>query len=273
MISFETHPVSTGDVTHDVYLGPNRGPGVLLLHEVAGLTANTFELADGLSSAGFTVAVPHLFGRVRAEGGEALRTGAVGFLGRCIAREMSCLVANQPRRGTAWLAAAARFLADRSESPRGVGVIGMCATGSYALGAVFDANVGAVVASQAATPALRPGSWGIPGGLPAVRGSLKPVMTLRFQKDWRSGKRRVRRLQEAIGESGDVQRIGPDYDPDRPMCERAIEVTSGDLLHVIWADGSGHSVLNFDRVDLAVTKVIDFLDSSLKSPEQQDREV
>ena len=127
VIAFERHTVGTGDVTHDIYLGPENGPGVLLLHELAGLTDNTLELADEISAAGFTVAVPHLFGRVGGEGTPAMLAGFAGLLGRCIAREMTFFVFNQPQRGAQWLSEAAGWLSERSASPRGVGVIGMCA--------------------------------------------------------------------------------------------------------------------------------------------------
>jgi dienelactone hydrolase len=259
---FETFDVTTADVSHPVYLGPKRGPGVLLLHEVAGLTTNTLQLAEEISQAGFTVAVPHLFGRVAGEGSSATVTGFVGWLGRCIAREMSCLVMNQPERGALWLSAACRWLAGESPSPRGVGVIGMCATGCYALGAVFDSHVGAVIVSQAATPALRPTSWGVRGGDSRLRDAETKLMALRFRTDWRAARRRVERLPEIIDEVLEVRRTGPD-DPTLPTCNRGIEIQTGSRLRVLWADGSGHSVINFHRVDLAVAEVIAFLHTNL----------
>ncbi len=261
-MEFTPRPVSTAEVTHDVHLGPDNGPGVLLLHELAGLTDNTFELAEEITDAGFTVAVPHLFGRVGGEGKTAMAAGAVGLLGRCIAREMSCFVLNQPRKGTAWLAAAAGWLAGETKSPRGVAVIGMCATGAFAMAAVFDSNVGAVVGSQAALPWLRPGSWAIPGGDRKLADTDGGIMALRFTQDAKSPERRFVRLPELVGESTSVRRVGSD-DPDLPHCDRGVEVWDGSRLHIVWAAGSGHSVLNFDRVDNAVAEVIAFLHTNL----------
>lgn len=260
--AFERFTVETDTVSHDVYVTGSGGPGVLLLHEIAGLTTNTLELASEIAATGLTVAVPHLFGRMEGEGAMAMATGFGGMLGRCIAREMTMFVANQPRRGTEWLLAAAEWLAGRTDSPRGVGVIGMCATGSFAMGAVFDPNVGAVVASQAATPMVRGCSWGVPGGDQRLGDVETPVMALRFRRDGRAAACRVERLAGLFGESPVATRDGPD-DPTVPTEQRGIEIVTGDRLHVVWADGEGHSVLNFHRVDRAVDQVIAFLHANL----------
>jgi len=268
---FVPHPVQTEDISHTVYLGPRRGPGVLLLHEIAGLTTGTLELAEEITRAGFTVAVPHLFGRIAGEGPGAMAVGFRGLLGSCIRREMNLLVFNQPERGTRWLVEAVGWLAEKSDSPRGVGVIGMCATGSYALGAIFDARVGAVVASQAATPYFRPASWGVRGGDQRLGHGDTALMALRFQRDFKAAKRRVKRLPQILEVDLASERLGPG-DPKLPKCDRGIEIQTGGRLRVIWADGSGHSVLNEERVDLAVAQMISFLTVNLASDPNRSAE-
>ncbi|MFH8253256.1 dienelactone hydrolase family protein [Microbacterium sp. B2969] len=264
-MEFESHPVSTGEISHDVYLGPVRGPGVLLIHELAGLTENTFELAETITAAGFTVAVPHLFGRVRGEGTGAMASGIAGLLGRCIAREMSVFFREQPRKGTNWLQAAVSWLGENTESPRGVGVIGMCATGSFAMATVVDPAVGVVIGSQAASPAFRPAGWSVPGGDQAIGRSEAAVMVLRFRDDRKSAKARVEQIPVLRGKTPVIRHEGPD-DPSLPHCARGIEVWDADRMRVVWASGSGHSVLNFDRVDLAVDEVVSFLTQYLRTP-------
>lgn len=262
--AFTSHPVSTPDVTHDVHLGPVRGPGVLLLHEIAGLTDETFALAGRLTDAGFTVAVPHLFGRVGDSSGAGMAAGAVGLIGRCIAREMSLLVRDTPRRGTDWLKAAVAWLDERTQSPRGVGVIGMCATGAFAMAAVLDPRVGAVVGSQPALPLMRRDGWAIPGGDQALADSGSGVMALRFCTDGKSPEKRVRDLPTLMGETVVSRREGPD-DPDLPTTGRGIETQDGERLRIVWADGSGHSVLTSERVDLAVAALTGFLHAHLST--------
>jgi len=262
-MEFECLRVETPEVARDVYLGPKRGPGVLLLHELMGLTDDTFDLAARISEEGFTVALPHLFGPAGGKG--SLAAGAAGLFDRCIRSQMSILAGSQPRKGTAWLAAAAEWLDERTDSPNGIGVIGMCATGAYAMAAVLDPKVGAVVASQAAGPAFQPGSWGIPGGDGQLRETTKGVMALRFRQDCRSASRRVELLPQLMGESPSSSREGPD-DPTLEPSRRGIEVLQGARLHVVWADGSGHSVLNVDQVELAVAQVVAFLHRNLDGP-------
>ena len=258
----EMETISTNDIAHDVWFGPTLGPGVLLLHELAGLSNNTVRFAASLMDAGFTVAMPHLFGRVGAEGNEGMGAGAAGLLGRCIAREMSLFLRDTPPRGTEWLKKAAKVLGERSVSPHGVGIIGMCATGSFAMATVLDPQVGAVVASQAASPAFRRGTWGVPGGDRKLADGDTAVMALRFCTDAKSGKSRVKRLPDRMNETLSYRTSGP-TDPRLPHAERGIEEGVGNRLHVVWAGGGGHSVLTAERVDLAVAAVIDFLRNNL----------
>lgn len=43
MTNFRRGTLATDEVTHDVYVGAENGPGVLLLHELPGLTTSTPE--------------------------------------------------------------------------------------------------------------------------------------------------------------------------------------------------------------------------------------
>lgn len=258
----ESQTVSMGGITHDVWFGPKLGPGVLLLHELSGLSQHTATFGASLMDAGFTVAMPHLFGRVGTKGNEGTAAGIKGLLGLCIAREMSLFLRDQPPRGTEWLKEAARVLGGRSNSTRGVGVIGMCATGSFALATVFDPQVGAVVASQAALPAFRRGSWGMAGGDERLAQGDTAVMALRFCTDAKAGKRRIKRLPGLMNETLTYSVSGPS-EPNLPQAQRGIKEGIGDRLHVVWAGGRGHSLLTSERVDLAVTAVIAFLRENL----------
>ena len=265
-LDFLPRTVRAGAIAHDLYIGPNHGPGVLLLHEIKGLSENTFELAELITAEGFTVGLPHLFGRVSRD---RVTAESHATFGGCIAREMSLLAGRTPRAGTEWLAAAASELAcaPTSTSPRGVGVIGMCATGAFAMGAVFDRAVGAVVASQATSPYLQPGSWAVDGGDEQLGATTTPVMALRFEHDVVAARRRVRHLPHLLGESlSGPSRVDGSGQRSGPTNGRGITVEAGDRLHLVWADGWGHSVLNFARVDVAVRAVVDFLAANLKEP-------
>src|SRR4051812_49679058 len=87
-------PFTNAGITHDLYTR-GSGPGVVLLPEIPGMTPEVMGLADHLVDAGFTVAVPSLFGEPGRplSAGYALRTIAKA----CITREFAAFVRNADR--------------------------------------------------------------------------------------------------------------------------------------------------------------------------------
>src|SRR5262245_18366180 len=114
--------------TRDVYRR-GSGPGVLIMHEIPGIHPDVVRFAERVADAGFSVAMPHMFGTV----GRELSAGyIVGEMMRaCISREFSVLAAHQASPITDWLRALARSL-HAEIGGRGVGAIGMCLTGNFA---------------------------------------------------------------------------------------------------------------------------------------------
>jgi Dienelactone hydrolase family len=141
-------PFSAAGLTYEVYTR-GTGPGVVLLPEIPGLTPQVMGLANHLVDAGFRVAVPSLFGTP----GRAVTPGyAVATLARaCIAREFAAFARRADRPIAEYVRALARHLHDPDVAP-GVGVIGMCFTGGFALAAAVEPAVLAPVASQPSVP-------------------------------------------------------------------------------------------------------------------------
>jgi dienelactone hydrolase len=141
-------PFSGGGYTHDVYR-KGAGPGVVLIPELPGIHPGVLGLGNHLVDNGFTVAIPSLFG----EPGRAKTAGyLVGAIGRaCVAREFAALALNKQRPVSAFLRALARDL-NASTPGKGVGVIGQCFTGGFALAAAVDDSVLAPVLSQPSVP-------------------------------------------------------------------------------------------------------------------------
>ena len=141
-------PFSAAGITHEVYTR-GRGPGVVLLPEIPGLTPQVMGLANHLVAAGFTVAVPSLFGTP----GRAPTPGyaAATIAKACITREFAAFARRADRPIAEYVRALARHLHDRAGGP-GVGVIGMCFTGGFALAAAVEPAVLAPVASQPSVP-------------------------------------------------------------------------------------------------------------------------
>ena len=162
--------------------------------EVPGLTPEVLGLADRLVSAGFTVAIPSPFGEPgrEATGGAVLRV-----LPRlCVAREFRAFATDVRRPFTDWLRALAADLAARTPGP-GVGVIGMCFTGGFALAAAVEGAVLASVVSQPGVPfavgAERAANPGLsPSDLDLVAGRAA-----RLRRHRPSALRRARHRQKA----------------------------------------------------------------------------
>jgi dienelactone hydrolase len=141
-------PFTAEGITHDVYR-KGEGPGVVLIPEIPGLTPQVLALGNHLVDNGFSVASPSLFG----EPGRPLSISyLVPTIARaCVAREFMAFATNTERPVARYLRALARDLNERTPG-KGVGVIGQCFTGGFALAAAVDDSVLAPVMSQPSLP-------------------------------------------------------------------------------------------------------------------------
>jgi dienelactone hydrolase len=137
-------------ITHHVY---SRGEGadLLLLHELPGYTFECHALAEHLVAGGFRVHVPLLFGRARE------RAATINAIRRLyLSREIDLFATDITSPIVYWLRPLVRFLADRASQEgrrgRGVGVIGMCITGGFALALVTEPDTAGVVVCQPSLP-------------------------------------------------------------------------------------------------------------------------
>ena len=125
------------------------GPAVIVISEIPGITPNVARFARFVADAGFTAVMPHVFG----DDGRAVSNGyAAGSLARaCISREFTVLALGKTSPITTWLRALATHEHGRCGGP-GVGAVGMCFTGGFALGMMVDDVVLAPVLSQPSLP-------------------------------------------------------------------------------------------------------------------------
>ncbi|WFL77727.1 dienelactone hydrolase family protein [Altererythrobacter arenosus] len=148
-----TFPDHEGNpATRRVYRS-GEGPAVVVMHEMPGLSPHVARFARWTRDAGFTVWMPSLFGRDGAvpeakEGGEVFRR-------MCVAREFNVLAGKGASPVTVWLRALARF-AHMECGGRGVGAVGMCFTGNFALTMMLDESVLVPVLSQPSLPLDNP---------------------------------------------------------------------------------------------------------------------
>lgn len=205
-------PFTAAGFTYDVYR-KGEGPGVVLIPEMPGLHPGVLALGNHLVDNGFTVAAPSLFG---TPGAPALRPSAVPVLLKgCIAKEFAAFATNADRPVAHYLRALARDLNARTPG-RGVGVIGQCFTGGFALAAAVDESVLAPVMSQPSLPLpLTPRQRRDPG---LSEGELRIIerraaedglcaLGLRFSEDAMSPAARFTTLKKRLGDAFEVIEI------------------------------------------------------------------
>jgi dienelactone hydrolase len=203
-------PFSAAGLTYEVFTRepepePGPGPGVVLLPEVPGMTPAVMGLADHLVGAGFTVALPSLFGEPWR--GLAPVYVLSTFAKACITREFAAFARRADRPIAEYVRALARHLHEQVGGP-GVGVIGMCFTGGFALAAAVEPAVLAPVASQPSLPlplgAARRRDIGMSEREEAavaqrVRSEGLCLLGLRFTEDTMVRNERFAALQAAFG--------------------------------------------------------------------------
>lgn len=155
LATFARTSFSHGGTTHDVYR-KGTGPAVLVIAEIPGITPLVLGFADRVVELGCTAVLPHLFGTPgldprRLSKGKAARHAVGTMVGACISREFTVLATGRSSRAVDWLRALAGHEHGACGGP-GVGVVGMCFTGGFALAMATDPRVLAPVLSQPSLP-------------------------------------------------------------------------------------------------------------------------
>lgn len=146
---YQLFAFSDGRWTRPVYRR-GSGPAVIIIHEIPGLHPDVVRFADRVAAAGMTVFLPSLFG----DPGRELSVGyAVGqmFKAVCVRREFHAWATDQSSPIVDWLRALARKVHPECGG-RGVGAIGMCFTGNFALAMMTEPAVVAPVLAQPSLP-------------------------------------------------------------------------------------------------------------------------
>lgn len=247
--------------THDGKTKPvywrGSGPGVVIMHEIPGITPSLLRFAEWVTDAGFTAVVPHLFG-------EPGRPNSNGYIAKsiaqvCISREFSVLASNKSSPVTDWLRALCRSVYAELGG-KGVGAIGMCVTGNFALSLMMEPCMMAPVLSQPFLPfpigKTRCAALHVsPAELQNVKRRVAQgdkVLGLRFTGDFTSPGARFETLRRELGDGFEGIEIDSKYgNPEgNPL---AHSVVTTDLV-----DEAGHPT----RV--ALDRVIGFFSERLK---------
>jgi len=131
-------------LTRDTYR-KGVGPVVVVVHEIPGITPAVERFANDVVAAGFTVVMPDLVGTPGRE--VSGRYLASSMLKVCISREFTNMALQKTSPIISWLRALARSL-HQEVGGKGVGAVGMCFSGGFALGMMVDDIMVAPVLSQ-----------------------------------------------------------------------------------------------------------------------------
>lgn len=145
---FALDEFTSGGVTHPVYrLG--TGPAVIVMTEAPGITPSVIAFARRIADLGCSAVLPQMFGIP----GRTPSTGyAVSTMTKlCVSSEFTLFARGRTSPIVRWLRALAAAEHERVGGP-GVGVVGMCLTGGFALAMTLEEAVVAPVLSQPGLP-------------------------------------------------------------------------------------------------------------------------
>ena len=146
--TFEVGFFEQGGASHRVYR-KGSGPAVVVITEMPGITPMVLGFADRVVNLGCSVVLPDLFGTPG-------RDPSMGYIAKsiasgCISKDFSTLALGKTSPIADWLRALARAEHERCGGP-GVGTVGMCFSGGFALAMATDPAVVAPVLSQPGLP-------------------------------------------------------------------------------------------------------------------------
>ncbi|MCP1834320.1 dienelactone hydrolase [Bradyrhizobium sp. USDA 4532] len=214
---FERRQITLDGAGKTVHVG-GGGPAVIVMAEMPGISPHVARFARWVRDAGFTVYMPSLFGRDGAIA--SAEEGAAVFQRACVSAEFRAMAANQSSPVTQWLRALARFAHGECGGP-GVGAIGMCFTGNFALTMMLEPSMLAPVLSQPSLPLNDPAGIEIaPEEVKAVRERLEredlTVLAYRFEGDKFCMAQRFAAYREALGDRF-IGRVLPDSAANRDV--------------------------------------------------------
>jgi dienelactone hydrolase len=198
---FVLRALSFVEETKTVYVAGD-GPAVIVIAEMPGISPDVARFARWVRDAGFTVYMPSLFGRDGAyptadDGAEVLQRA-------CVSAEFRAFASNESSPVTVWLRALASHAHGECGGP-GVGAIGMCFTGNFALSMMLEPAMIAPVLSQPSLPIDDQSAVESPPfELNAVRARLEredlTVLAYRFEGDAFCTAQRFAAYADALGD-------------------------------------------------------------------------
>lgn len=233
---FARRDFTFGGKTKPVLLTGDTGPAVIVIHEVYGFTPPLARFCRWIADAGMRVYAPILLGTPDATNPQIIKRSRLLHL--CVSREFTLFRANRSSPIVDWLKPLAHQAHAECGGP-GVGVIGMCLTGGFALSMAVDPVVLAPAMSQPGMPPRAPAALDIsPADLATVKMRTEDegleIRGYRFAGDPLSKPEKFATLQTVFGTAFKGTTL-PDNcgNPDSPLARAGRpphSVMTGDLI-------------------------------------------
>jgi dienelactone hydrolase/uncharacterized protein (DUF952 family) len=246
LLGFARRSIELLGTMRHVFVG-GEGPAIIVMHEVPGLHPGVLDFARRLNRAGFSTYLPSMFGTP----GRAVTPSyiAQSFATVCISREFSVWASDQNSPMVEWMRGLAH-LAHQERGGPGVGAIGMCLTGGFALGMMVDPVVVAPVLSQPSLGIDKATCQAV--AQRAVQDDIS-VMGLRFTGDPLVSPQRFAALRDLLGD----RFIAVDID-SKAGNAHGISRTAHSVLTMHFVDEPQHPTA------LALTRLLEFFAQRLK---------
>ena len=245
LADFDARSIVIDGLSHYVYVA-GQGPGVIVMTEMPGISPQLARFARWVRAAGFRVYMPSLFGQDGAV--PQVESGVQVFRRTCLHAEFRGLAENRTAPILDWLRGLAR-LAHEECGGVGVGAIGMCFTGNFALSMMLEPAVRAPVVCQPSLPMDNPAGLNMPAEeLARVRTRLEQedlsVLAYRFSGDRHCRAERFEAYTNALG-SRFIQRVLPDSaaNPNPPPFFAQIVASPHSVVTAHLVDELGHPTI------------------------------
>ncbi|MFD5427581.1 dienelactone hydrolase family protein [Streptomyces sp. NPDC127084] len=239
---FVRRDVSVDGAAKTVYV-TGTGPAVILMPEMPGISPDVARLARWMREAGFSVYLPSLFG---VDGAYPLAEARETVVRRaCVSAEFRAFAGGGASPVVGWLRGLAR-LAHTERGGPGVGAVGLCFTGNFALTMALEPAVIAPVVNHPSLPLDDPGGLEIGDeDAAAVAGRVTrdglTVLAYRFEGDtWCTGQR-FAAYRALLGDAFDGRVLPAGAaNPDPPPFFRDVVGSAHSVVTAHLVDEEGH---------------------------------
>lgn len=262
LADFAARTIEREGATRKVYVA-GSGPAVILMPEMPGISPDVARFARWVRDAGFTVYIPSLFG---VDGAYPTTELAGPIVERaCVSKEFRAFAGGGTSPIVTWLRSLAR-LAHGECGGVGVGAIGMCFTGNFALAMTLEPSVIAPVVNHPSLPFDDPAGLELSDDDAAairdrfVADDLR-ALGYRFDNDrWCTGQR-FAAYRALLGDRFDGRVLpGTAANPDPPPFFRDVVGTPHSVVTAHLVDEAGHPTLQ------ARDEILAFLAGQLLAP-------